>query len=196
MYLMNLGDRLTAIRKKRGLTQLELAKKAGLSQPAIFKIEKGVSRGTVYIVSIAKALNVSPEYLLFGNDENKLDDEKNYFSVRTEIPLITWEKILENNYKRFLLKIENDSMTSPLAAQTTFRKGDIITVYRALQWKRGDFVIAKLPNNTIIFRQYVIEGGQQFLRPLNHQYPMIVLDSKIQIVGVVIEVKSNLVEAI
>ena len=49
-----------------GLTQLELAKRVGVSQQAIQQLEDGVIKRPRYMVELALALGVSPEWLLNG----------------------------------------------------------------------------------------------------------------------------------
>lgn len=63
---MALGKRVKEIREIRGLTQDQLAKRVGMTQGAIHNLEKRDSRGTRYIMEIAKALSVSPEWLRSG----------------------------------------------------------------------------------------------------------------------------------
>lgn len=59
-----IGSSIRALRSQRGLSQIELAKKAGLTQPAIALIEQGrraVSLET--LDSLAKGLNVPADCL-------------------------------------------------------------------------------------------------------------------------------------
>jgi transcriptional regulator with XRE-family HTH domain len=67
------GRRVTKIRKERGLTQQELAAKAGTSYQTIWRIENGKhAEPGIYIArGIARALGVSLDYLvnLHGEDD-------------------------------------------------------------------------------------------------------------------------------
>lgn len=56
-------ERLKRLRKAKGLTQPELAKRAGVSQGTIGNLETGLRGYGESIVSIAAALGVPPEYL-------------------------------------------------------------------------------------------------------------------------------------
>jgi transcriptional regulator with XRE-family HTH domain len=59
------GDRLKAIREKRGLTQRELAERCGFNEKQILRYEKGLSEPTAdHLTSIAQELSVSADYLL------------------------------------------------------------------------------------------------------------------------------------
>ncbi len=47
---MGIGDRITEVRKRNGLSQAELAKRSGISQAGISYIEKGLLRMLLDIV--------------------------------------------------------------------------------------------------------------------------------------------------
>lgn len=61
-----LQERLSGARHKAGLTQAQLATRAGVSQSTIAQIESGRNSGTKFAVRLAKALDVSVEWLLVG----------------------------------------------------------------------------------------------------------------------------------
>lgn len=72
----NLAVRLRRARNAAGLTQQELADRAGLSRDAIAKIETGQAAYTRKIVEIANVLDVSAAWLQFGVSEvGKLDED-------------------------------------------------------------------------------------------------------------------------
>jgi len=71
-----LGDRLRHSRKAKHWTQEQLAAKAGTTQAVIQKIENGKSLRPRKIQSLSDALNVTPSWLMFGQeDAPKLDKE-------------------------------------------------------------------------------------------------------------------------
>lgn len=63
-----IAARLKRLRKAIGLTQAELATKAGISQSAIGNIESGAREYGQSVVNIAKILGESPDYLLCTSD--------------------------------------------------------------------------------------------------------------------------------
>jgi len=74
---MGFSERLKELRKKANFTQVEVAEKLGISQPAYASWERGVKKPTQEnLVKIAQVLNVSVDYLV-GNSENKDDDLDN-----------------------------------------------------------------------------------------------------------------------
>lgn len=74
---MEFSERLKKLRKNAGLTQVDVAEKLGISQPAYASWERGVKKPTQEnLVKIAQILNVSIDYLV-GNSEEKLDELDN-----------------------------------------------------------------------------------------------------------------------
>ncbi|MBW6395806.1 helix-turn-helix domain-containing protein [Thermus sp. SYSU G05001] len=63
--MTEIGKRVRELRERAGLSQHELAKRAGLTQGMIWQIEEGRKRPSVAsLLAIARALNVSPSELL------------------------------------------------------------------------------------------------------------------------------------
>lgn len=61
-----LKDRLIFARKRKGLSQSQIAEKVGMSQPSYYKIENGLTQRSGYINEIAKVLEVDVDWLLTG----------------------------------------------------------------------------------------------------------------------------------
>ena len=74
---MEFSERLKELRKKSNFTQVEVAEKLGISQPAYASWERGAKKPTQEnLVKIAQVLNVSVDYLV-GNSEEKSDELDN-----------------------------------------------------------------------------------------------------------------------
>ena len=74
---MDFSERLKNLRKQANFTQVEVAEKLGISQPAYASWERGVKKPTQgNLVKIAQVLNVSVDYLV-GNSEEKSDELDN-----------------------------------------------------------------------------------------------------------------------
>lgn len=82
-------------------------------------------------------------------------------------------------------------MTAPLG-QKSFYEGDTIIVDPEKTAEDGKYVIALLPKSKeATFKQYVIDGGIRYLKPLNPQYPITQIDDSTHICGVVVaQIKS------
>lgn len=63
------ADRLTALRKELGISQEELARRTGSTQPSITRLEAGGTDRPRNLVAIARELGCSPEYLLGETDD-------------------------------------------------------------------------------------------------------------------------------
>jgi len=74
----SVGDRIAKYRKQRGLTQVQLAKKMGLTQALISSYESGRLRLHAELLArFALALNVSTDKLL-GLKIDEKNDKKNF----------------------------------------------------------------------------------------------------------------------
>lgn len=74
---MDFSERLKNLRKQANFTQVEVAEKLGISQPAYASWERGVKKPTQEnLIKIAQVLNVSVDYLV-GNSEEKSDNLDN-----------------------------------------------------------------------------------------------------------------------
>ena len=72
--LEHLGDRLSRLRRARGWTQRELARRLGVRAAEISKLEKGIRRPRVELVPrLAEMFGVSSDYLLTGRSFGQRD---------------------------------------------------------------------------------------------------------------------------
>lgn len=84
--LAALGGRISEARKRLGLTQDDLADRAGLSRPTISKIERGVQDvGIVSLHKIARVLEVEPAALLHPVDPYGLDSDQDPSHVHRRV---------------------------------------------------------------------------------------------------------------
>ena len=64
---MNIGERITALRKEKDISQTELAKRLNVSRQAVSKWEQGVSSpDTTKLIQLAEILGTEVEYLATG----------------------------------------------------------------------------------------------------------------------------------
>lgn len=63
------ADRLAELRKRRGLSQEELARRTGSTQPSITRLEAGGTDRPRNLVALARELHCTPEYLLGETDD-------------------------------------------------------------------------------------------------------------------------------
>lgn len=64
---MNIGERITALRKEKNISQTELAKRLNVSRQAVSKWEQGTSSpDTDRLIQLAEILGTEVEYLATG----------------------------------------------------------------------------------------------------------------------------------
>ena len=64
---MNIGERITTLRKEKGISQTELAKRMNVSRQAVSKWEQGSSSpDTERLIQLAEILGTEVEYLATG----------------------------------------------------------------------------------------------------------------------------------
>ena len=76
LLLMGFGEKLSNIRKQRGITQQVLADAAGVHVTQLRRYEAGTSQPTVEVLrKLALALRTSADALLFDDDERGPEDD-------------------------------------------------------------------------------------------------------------------------
>ena len=168
--LDTLSTRLKYARKKKKLTQQQLAEKVGIKQQAVQRIETNRVHSTSYIVQLAQALNVTPEWLALG----ETDDEPSssvlavhesgtiYRAGINFVPLLPLSDISvylhDNNYvptvdiqlipittppkgKSFAVLVDDDSMISNDAHELSFYRNDVLIIDNGLKPCNNAFVL-------------------------------------------------------
>lgn len=198
---MSLAARFKARRLELGMTQVEVANSAGVSQQSIESIESGRTRKPRNLLDLAKALKCSPDWLLNGKNIMPLAE----ISTR-RIPILSYVQAGELTEARditdltgefeyiladsdipetcFALRIDGDSM------QPEFKEGDIVII-DLIYVLHQEFVVAKNDGHEATFKKYrpLGIGIDDFeLIPLNPDYPIFrSADMNLQIIGVMIE---------
>ena len=202
--------------KELDMTQETLAHKMGVTRGAITHYLAGRRVPPLrQFQKLAAILKANPAWLQFGVTEEIKHADKRIEAkkegatpIRHPLPILTFEqaaelidvtKIAKNEITEFVphfytdknhwyaLRIKGDAMTSPLGHSKSFHEGDIIIVDPEKAVMHGSYVIALLPRSKeVTFKQYVIDGGVHYLKPLNPQYPIVKIDDSTHICGVVV----------
>lgn len=200
-----INDRIKRLRIALGFTQQQLAKAAGVSHVTISQWESAdTTPKAKYLAGLAKALRVSIDYLISGIEK----DHEPGPDIRGSVPLISW--IQAGNWlemqtgsfestvhylhtakvgpRAFALRVIGDSMTSYTGGKS-IPEGSVVIVDPDLTAEHGKVVVARLDDNAeATLKQLVIDGGQKYLKPFNHNYPMMPINGNCTIVGVVKQV--------
>lgn len=98
--MSTLGKRVTARREQLGLSQKTLAEKVGVRQQSINKIESDQTRSPRNINALAKALGVTPQWLLFGVTQSRSHTVAAQSEARASTLQVTeWESINQDKYE-------------------------------------------------------------------------------------------------
>ena len=102
---LQIGKNLTAIRKQRSITQVELAKKIGITQQTLSQYERGKRHLTVeMVIKIAQALNTSPDKFI---RLSAIPESKKAISLKITKRMNQIEKLDLLNQKVLLKTIDN-----------------------------------------------------------------------------------------
>ena len=186
-------------REAAGLTQPQLAKKAGVSPGTIGNIESGTRKQPRELLAIAAALRVTPTWLQSGTPPMRPSNIEEAPSTRGLVPLISWVQAgawcevaevreqapsyhdnptylpcpAPHGRSTFALRVKGDSMTAPYGR--SYPDGCIIYVDPERRSPvNGDRIVACLMDagdHEVTFKIYKNEDGRQWLAPLNTQHP-------------------------
>ncbi len=210
---MTIASRVRFKRDELGLTQTELAERAGTSQQAIEQLENGKTQRPRYLPELANVLGVSVDWLVKGSGDANVTYVAPH-KPRQNYPLISkvqagsWNEAVEAYTLRdidhwyesdahiqgqgFWLLVDGESMTSP--SGLSIPEGTLVLFDTGREAVNGSLVVAKLTDsNEATFKKLIIDGAQRYLKGLNPSWPMIPINGNCRIIGVAIETKMRLV---
>lgn len=200
---MSLSQRLKQAREQAGFSQRELAKRSGLSQQLISKLENGLIESTSEAFALAEALQVDPRWLGTGKGRPRSKDNvADGPDIMAHVPLVSWvaagswrdvvdpypvgegeslvpvtRRVGKNAYA---LRVQGDSM------EPVFPDGSIIIVDPDVEPRQGSYVVVRLDDaEQATFKQLVVDGGARYLKPLNPRYPVMTIKERATVCGVV-----------
>ena len=139
------------------------------------ELAKAAEDGEIYRAPIFARLP-----LISWEDANQYCDE----SIETVHPkeVESWIPVApRSSDQTFALRVPDDSM------EPEFQEGEIIIVDPTLQGKHNQFLVARMEgDSTATFKQLIIVGNKQYLKPLNSRYPLIDVQGQLQTCGVVV----------
>lgn len=205
------AKRLKAARAHAGLTQEELAAKAGLKQSSIGDLEsKG--HGSKRTATMAAACGVSALWLESGEGVMTPDEAAMLAQLPSGIrryPVLTSSQAVarseavegleslgtevsanDASVHAFFLQLAGNSMTPE------FREGDRVLIDPDVTPRPGDYVAAKSGKNETLFRKYRLLGhddsGEEVfeLMPLNQDHPVMRSDNyELSVIGTLLELR-------
>lgn len=204
---MALGQNIKLVRKRLGLTQVEVERRAGLEKGSIFAIESRDQQTTLHLFSIAKALGVSAQSLSDGSCLSAIDSESlttisaesaRKLPLLDRVPAGDWRVAMASHavdaqdwiscpeqcsQHAYALRVFGVSM------EPEYLAGDIVFVDPCAEAVHGSDVIVRQNNDEHTFKRLVIEGRTKMLKALNADWPgprLLELAPDAEISGVVI----------
>ena len=201
------GQRIKSRRIEKNLTQRALGELVGVSATSITYWENAeVEPKNKHLSALSRALDCAPDYILHGAT---FGGEVSIAPIHSRIPLIRWNEV--NNFyqgefmkldeetvdwlycpvqcgeRTFATTVNGDSMTSPYPGNKSYPAGIIIFIDPDAPVVSGSRVMAKIEDSDqATFKEYIIDGGKTFLKPINPQYQIESINSDTKIIGVVI----------
>lgn len=204
---MSIATRIKTARTQTGMSQRALAKRSGVSQQLISKLENGAVESTSEIFTLAEALAIDPVWLATGKETLPGVDQQNA-SVTGFVPLISW--VAAGNWREmgdqpepgaheelvpvscrvsrdaYALRVQGDSM------EPVFPNGSYIIVDPAQEARHNSYVVMRLDHaEQATFKQLVIDGSERYLKPLNPRYPLMPIQQSVTLCGVVRQMLMN-----
>ncbi len=198
---MTIGDRVKALRLKKGLTQEELAEKLGYrSKSSVAHIENGRDIPRSMIVQLSEILDTTPAYLMGWEDSegslfNKYD---NIHPIQLKkIPLLgeiacgepIWADENKEHYVMadmdidadFCLTAKGDSMVN-----ARINNGDIVFIKQMPLVQNGEIAAVIIDNEATLKRVYYYpDKNKLVLNPENPAYePLIYINEELDTVRI------------
>jgi phage repressor protein C with HTH and peptisase S24 domain len=191
---MTLSRRLREARLAAGMTQGEVAKKAGVSQPLYNGLERGVYSRSKHLIAIARALNVRPEALT-GETVMHKDSAPNMdvgFTFR-EVPVVGKAQLGPDGFweaedyppghgaeyvawptkdmNAYSVRVEGDSMSPRI------RHGERVIVEPNSCVQPGDEALIRTTDGRCMIKVFLYErDGRIYLDSINDTHPPVSLD--------------------
>lgn len=164
-----LGERLKEAREARKMTQTAVAKLAGVSQGTIGNLEKDRGKNPRELLAIARAVGVSPDWLLTGRGGREIMHEfdppslggdphlAHPMSLRsfTVVPTLKWGVLMNEELPLVFKTALPDNAMAPRAPV-----GTVVEFTRELEPQPGDGVLLRDRDGNLYCREYrVLRAG-------------------------------------
>lgn len=210
MEKTTIGQRIRALRRSKKLTQVQLAKIAGVSSPAVTEWEKdSYLPKAASLEAIANKFGVTTEYILTGkgDPEAMQREQSNVTPITVRMaPVLSWVQAgtftnvqaIDMSQVEEWLPLPDDCedcfylKVQGLSNYPIFQEGDYILVDPTIQYsdmQSGDMIVVR-KHDDATFKKLVIEtDGAKYLQALNPEFKpnIIPLDEDCIFVGEVID---------
>ncbi|NQD73470.1 XRE family transcriptional regulator [Pseudomonas sp. CM27] len=170
---MELKDRLKHARRLKGLTQTELAERAGIAQASISEIERGLSRSSSHLVKIAQICGVDALWLAEGVGSIPRPTEDGYALVGEEIQKLSAADMVRQMLEKTGSGLSEEARNRLLQAaeETDSHPSDSSAKVVAKRGSSGDMI--RIAHYDV---RGAMGGGQ-----VTHDYPEMLKDVRVSL---------------
>lgn len=183
----NLWQRAKKKRVDLNLSQEESARKIGVTQSVIQRIESNIIKRPTCIIDMARVYDTTPEYLTSGVGFSSKGNE----SFHKKVPILTMDEAIKwcnptlndvspeekkfiynpidsdkNNH--FAVRIESPSMDKEFPVNSMV----ILSPLESDELNSGDFYLFHNSLKGSVFVRQVVLDNERYMRPLNSQFPL------------------------
>jgi SOS-response transcriptional repressor LexA len=208
-----LHEVLEKLMEEVAINEAELARKTDIPQPTLHRILSGATkspRGNS-LAPLANFFSVTINQLM-GVDPLPADRVAGTHNTRiygwTPLPIISWEEaanwtkfqpeLRTQNWKHWIstdLSVSDAAfavIAKGDAMSPTFNEGTILVIEPAMLPNNRDFVVVAIKGqNNAVFKQYLIDGDDTYLKSINNEYRTVQFDKASTVVGTLVQARSD-----
>ncbi len=201
---------LLTLMEEQDLTVSELARRTGIGQPVIHRLLSGETDNpkVATLSPIANYFAISISQLI-GDESLPKDRITGTFSMTshgwTSLPLLSWEQAVHwlqnrnsinvNKYEATEISVSKNAYALRVKDTTMlprFPEHTLLIIDPLVQPADRDYVIAHIANQKqAIFRQFLLDSDDIYLKPLNTDFKMTLLDKKSHLLGVMVQARMD-----
>lgn len=214
---MERHERIAKAIAATGLKKGEIATACGVANSAITQWITGESKSLKpeNLYALAKVTGFNAMWLAIGEGPERPDEGVTSGKKSANLytyPVLSWTQIenwattkefptdlvgrfevsdYEAQGNAFWVDVKGDAMKSPTGLSIS--EGTLILVDPDADPEPDDLVVAIVAGGTSsTFRKLIVDSGQQYLKPLNPDYPLLKLEEGSRIIGVVVQATLSL----
>lgn len=201
---------LTLLMKEQDMTVSELARRTGVGQPVIHRVLSGETDNPkiATLSPIAHFFAVTLSQLI-GDEPISKDRISGTFRMTsfgwTKIPLLNWEQVISWPDQKESFTIDIHEATEMAVSKNAyalrvkdttmlprFPENTLLIVDPIVKPTDRDFVIAHIHGQKqALFRQFLLNGDDIYLKPLNSDFNLQLLDKKSKLLGVMVQARMD-----